>query len=88
LLSLNVKVAKSLTTTTSGKSSPFFKNSGNPDYSVSEQRKQSLTEERDNIINKENTLGTLSVPDQERKQLIERILLYQSELNSEIPKPS
>jgi hypothetical protein len=88
LLSLNVKVAKSLITTTSGKSSPFFKNSGNPDYSVSEQRKQSLTEERDNIINKEKDLGTLSVPDQERKQLIERILLYQSELNSEIPKPS
>jgi hypothetical protein len=89
LLSLNVKVAKTLSTTaTSGKSSPFFKNSGNPDYSVSEQRKQSLTQERDAIIDKENTLGTLSVPDRERKQLIERILLYQSELNSEIPKPS
>ena len=42
---------------------------------------------RNNIINKENILGILSVPDQERKQLIERILLYQSELNSEIPKP-
>jgi hypothetical protein len=87
LLSLNVKVAKSLSTTTSGTASPFFKNSGNPDYSVSEQRKQTLTKERDDIINKENILGTLSVPDQERKQLIERILLYQSELNSEIPKP-
>jgi hypothetical protein len=77
-----------MTTTSAPKPNPFFKNTPTTDYTLTPERREQLTQERERIIEKQTTTNELSVPDQERKQLIERTLLYQTELNSEIPKPT
>jgi hypothetical protein len=88
ILSTDVLVSKKLTVTSAPKPSPFFKNTPTTDFTLTPERREQLTQERETIIQKQNTENRLSVPDQERKRLIERILLYQTELNSEIPKPT
>ena len=88
ILSTDVLVTKKMTTTSAPKPNPFFKNTPTTDYTLTPERREQLTQERERIIEKQTTTNELSVPDQERKQLIERTLLYQTELNSEIPKPT
>jgi hypothetical protein len=88
ILSADVLVSKKLTVTSAPKPNPFFKSTPTTDFTLTPERREQLTQERETIIQKQNTENVLSVPDQERKRLIERILLYQTELNSEISKPT
>jgi hypothetical protein len=88
MLSADVLVSKKITVTSAPKPNPFFNSSPTTDFTLTPERRSQLTQERETIIEKQNTQGVLSVPDQERKRLIERTLLYQTELNSEIPKPT
>lgn len=87
ILSTDVLVTKKMSVTSAPKPNPFFKDTPTADYTLSPQRREQLTQERERLITKQNTEG-LTVPDQERKQFIERMLLYQTELNSSIPKPT
>jgi len=88
ILSTDVLVTKKMITTSAPKPNPFFKNTPTTDFTLSPERREQLTQERDRIIQQETIYNGLSVPDQERKRLIEQMLLYQTEINSEIPKPT
>ena len=88
ILSADILLSKKISVTSSPKPNPFFKDTLSTNFTLSNERRIQLTQERENIIQKQNeSNGILTTPDEERKRFIEQILLYQTETHSEIPKP-
>jgi hypothetical protein len=88
ILSADILLSKKMSVTSAPKPNPFFKDTLSTNFTLSNERRIQITQERENIIQKQNeSNGILTTPDEERKRFIEQILLYQTETHSEIPKP-